>query len=407
MVRKREFVLKILMINQVNYGSTGSIMLGIAQAAEKRGHQVFLCCANGRASASLKTNNTILIGHRFEKNIHRFLGIMTGFHGCFSLFGTCFLIRKIKKIKPDLIHIHNLHGDYIHIPIFFRYLKQSNIPIVWTLHDCWAFTGRCAHFTVSKCNQWKTGCHKCPSLANYQVSKIDVSKIFWRLKRKLYSEIKNLTIVTPSMWLNELVSLSILKKYECITIYNGVNLSRFSPTKSNFRRKYGISNKDTVILGVSSVWNYEKGLDVFVELSKKLGENYRIVLVGVDSKKRLSDNIICVKRTNNQSELAQIYSASDVFVNPTREEVLGLVNIEALACGLPVITFDSGGSPECIDTMSGIVINVDDIDKLITLIKNREFVKYKKSDCIYRASQFDCKKQFEKYIDLYETKVIQ
>ena len=173
----------------------------------------------------------------------------------------------MEKIKPDLVHCHNLHGWYLNLPLFFRYIKKHHIPVVWTLHDCWALTGQCPHFTISKCEKWKTGCHDCPYPHNeYPQTIVDRSKEMWNLKKKWFTGVENMTIVTPSQWLADLVKQSYLKEYPVQVINNGIDLTVFKPTESTFRAKYHLENK-YIILGVSLGWNYKKGLDVFVELS--------------------------------------------------------------------------------------------------------------------------------------------
>lgn len=391
------------MVNQVNYGSTGGIMLGIAEEAQLRGHEVNIFVANSRENKKKKIDyKQNFIGYRFEKNIHRIWGYITGFHGYFSILGTIRLINKIKKFSPDIIHIHNLHGDYINLPIFFNFLKKADFPIVWTLHDCWAFTGRCAHYTIASCDQWKNGCIKCNVKTNYQTSLVDVSSILWKKKSEWYAKINNLTIVIPSRWLDNQLRKSMLKIFNGKVINNGIDLNIFKYRFSTFRENHQIGKDDVMILGVSSIWRYEKGIDIFIRLHECLGDDYKIVLVGVDPENAIPDGIIKIGRTENQIELAKIYSAADVFVNPTREEVLGLVNIEALACGTPVITFNTGGSPECIDEKSGIIVEVDDMTHMIEMITKKAFKSFSRDRCFERARAFNRESKFKDYVDLYE-----
>ena len=226
----------------------------------------------------------------------------------------------------------------------------------------------------------------------------------YELKKEWFNVVENLTLVTPSKWLANLTRESFLKEYPVQVIYNGINLEVFKPTESDFRVKYNLENKK-IILGVAFAWNERKGLDVFVELSKRLGKDYKIVLVGTSEtvEKQVSENIICIRRTQNQTELAQIYTAADLFVNPTREEALGLVNLEALACGTPVVTFKTGGSPECIDQTCGSVVEKNDVDGLLSeIIRICEQKPYSKEACIERAKKFDMNEKFLEYVKLYE-----
>ena len=396
--------MKIVEINTCDYGSTGKIMLQIAETARENGHSV--------TTFSRKWNNTksiadsqIYFGSLLENALHHILAEVTGLSECFSFFGTLSLILKLKKIKPDIIHLHNLHGWYINLPLLFRYIKRHNIKTVWTLHDCWSFTGHCPYFDIVECDKWKTECYNCPQYKEYPKSLFDNSKYMYRLKKKWFTGVKNMTIVTPSEWLAGLVKQSFLGKYPVKVINNGIDLNIFKPTESDFRKKYALENK-YIVLGVAFGWGKRKGLDVFIELANRLDkEKYKIVLVGTDDNvdKLLPDNITSIHRTQNQTELAEIYTEADVFANPTREEVLGLVNLEALACGTPVVTFDTGGSPECVDETCGAVVTKNDIDSICNeIIKICETKPYSDEACFNRTKSFDKNEKFKEYIELYE-----
>ena len=340
--------MRIVQINGGAKGSTGKIMMGIADVARTQGHEVM--CASPITSTNRDAGANCgyyRIGTYNSRRVNVAFARITGYNGCFAWVETYKLLKKIDEFQPDIIHLHNLHDSYINLPMLFSYIKKHDIPVVWTLHDCWAFTGHCPHFTIAKCDKWKTGCHGCKQYKDYPASIFDNSELMWKLKKKWFTGVKNMTIVTPSEWLAGLAKESYLKEYPIQVINNGIDLDVFKPTKSDFREKYGISPSECVILGVSFGWNYKKGLDCFVKLRNELNEQYRIVLVGTDSSidKQLPSGIVSIHRTQNQKELAEVYSAADVFFNPTREEVLGLVNLESLACGTPVVTFNTGGSP--------------------------------------------------------------
>ena len=397
--------MKILETNSVNFGSTGNIMLQIAEKTRKKGHCVYTSCAYGRSTKTKDTKSHIYIGNSLSRNIHSKLGFLTGFHGCFSIISTLNFLRKVDKIKPNIIHIHNIHSDYINIHLLFKYIKKRKIKTIWTLHDCWAFTGHCPYFDIANCNKWKLACCDCPQYRNYPSSFFDDSKKMHKLKKKWFTGVNDMTLVTPSKWLCELVKESFLKEYPVQVINNGINLSVFKPTYSDFRKKYNCENK-FLLLGVAFGWGERKGLDVFIELSKRLdSEKYQIVLVGTTNEidKRLPRSIISIHRTQNQQELAEIYTAADLFVNPTREEVFGLVNAEALACGTPIVTFKTGGSPEVIDHTCGCVVEKNDINALISkvLYINKE-KPYGEQNCVKRAKQFDKNNKFEEYMEIYE-----
>ena len=394
--------MKIVAINSGKHGSTGNIMLQIAKLARKNGHKVY-------TFSGPKTNNSTvedhsIIGNKLSYFMHRLLASVTGFSECFSLFLTLKFLKKLNAIKPDVIHMHNLHGWYINLPLLFKYIKKNNIKVVWTLHDCWAFTGCCAHFDLIKCEKWKSQCCNCSQYKEYPSSFMDNSKKMYKLKNKWFSDVKDLTIVTPSQWLADLVKLSFLNKYPIKVINNGINLEIFKPVDSDFRKKYQLEDK-FMILGVAFGWGYKKGLDVFIELSKRLDDKYKIVLVGTDDNidRQLPPNIISIHRTHNQKELAEIYTAADVFVNPTREDTYPTVNMEALSCGTPIITFNSGGSPEILDNRTGFVISQDDIEELISSIENIcQNKPFKVQDCVEKAIEFNAVEKFETYVTLYE-----
>ena len=398
--------MRIVQINGGAKGSTGKIMMGIADIARTQGHEVM--CASPITTTNRDAGEDCgyyRIGTFNSRRVNVALARITGFNGCFAWFETYKLLKKIDEFKPDIIHLHNLHDSYINLPMLFSYIKKHNVPTVWTLHDCWAFTGQCPHFTMVKCDKWKAGCYGCPQYKEYPASLYDNTKKMWQLKKKWFTGVKNMTIVTPSEWLAGLARESYLKQYPIEVINNGIDLNVFKPTHSNFRKQYGIPGDKYIVLGVSFAWGYRKGLDCFVEMAEKLGEQYQIVLVGTDDEidKNLPHNIISIHRTQNQKELAEIYSAADVFVMPTREENYPTVNMEAIACGTPVVTFDTGGSPEMLDDKTGIVVEANDIEATKKAIKDICEKKRcnEKEYIVAYSKNFDMKKRFAEYIELY------
>lgn len=396
--------MKLVEINMCDFGSTGKIMFQLAEIAKVNGNIVQTFSRKWKNSKN-KNENHICFGSFFENIIHRILGIITGYSECFSVVGTISLISRLKKIAPDVIHLHNLHGSYINLPILFRYIKKYNIKVVWTLHDCWSFTGHCPYFTLAKCNKWKTGCYDCPSYQEYPKSLFDNSRFMYKLKKKWFMNVEHMTLVTPSNWLADLVKQSFLKDYPVKVIHNGIDLDIFKPTPSSFRQKYDCENK-YIVLGVAFVWGKRKGLDVFIELAKRLDkEKYQIVLVGIDDNvdKQLPNNIISIHKTQNQRELAELYTVADVFANPTREENYPTVNMESIACGTPVITFKTGGSPEILDETCGFVVECDDIDEMQKeIIRICENKPYSVNACLKKSKSFDKNEKFKEYIRLYE-----
>lgn len=394
--------MKILAINSVPYGSTCNIMIGVAETAIQS-HAYIVATGFSTHPGDFRIKY-IKIGGGVDKAVHMYSSILTGFNGCFSHLATKIFLKEIEKYYPDIIHLHNLHGWYINLPLLFRFIKKYEIPVVWTLHDCWAFTGQCPHFAMVKCDKWKTGCYDCPQYREYPAALVDRTKTMWKLKKEWFTEVENMTIVTPSQWLADLVKQSFLKDYSVRVIHNGIDLNIFKPTSSSFKERYGITEKH-IVLGVAFGWGKRKGLDVFVELSRRLPPEYQIVLVGTDDStdKLLPDNIISIHRTQNQTELAEIYTAADLFINPTREENYPTVNMEAIACGTPILTFKTGGSPEILSDNTGAVVNCDDINAMEEeIIRICETHPYSEESCVERAKLFDMNNMIKEYINLYK-----
>lgn len=400
--------MKIAEINMLTTGSTGKIMFQIAETARASGNTVQTYTpvpfVRGKKNNEVKIPDHFWWGTRTEAMFHYYAGSLFGVNGLFSWFGTHSLINRLKEFSPDIIHLHNLHGFCLNLPMLFKYIKKSGAKVVWTFHDCWAFTGHCPYFAVSGCDKWQTQCAKCPQPRIYPKMYLDTSKTMYSKKKKWFAGIEDLTIVTPSEWLAGLAEKSFFSNHEIKVINNGIDLSVFKPRESDFRKKHNLEGKH-ILLGVSFDWGYRKGLDVFKELAQRLDSKiYQIVLVGTDDNidSQLPNNIISIHRTNNQIELAEIYSAADLFVNPTREENYPTVNMESIACGTPVLTFKTGGSPEIPDSLTGSVVDCNDIKGMEReIIRITEEVAFTRKNCLQRAESFDSKKCFEKYVELF------
>ena len=396
--------MKIVQINAVPYGSTGRIMFQLADQVEADGGQTL--CTAGFTWQKHDRKGFTITSNLLEKTLHMYLARLTGLIGCFSAVPTLKLLRRIDAFHPDVVHLHNLHGWFINLPMLFSYLKRNSIPVVWTLHDCWAVTGHCTYFSMANCEKWRTGCGGCRHHRDYPQSWLDRSRPMWLKKKRWFTGVPDMTIVTPSKWLADIVSESYLSDYPVRVIHNGIDLSVFRPTEQDFRSRYHCRDQ-FLLLGVAFDWGARKGLDVFIELSKRLDDRFRIVLVGTNDgvDALLPENIISIHRTRDQRELAQLYSAADLFVNPTREDNFPTVNIEALACGTPVLTFRTGGSPEIPDETCGSVVPCDDIDALVGEIIRIEATRpYTPEACIRRAASFDANSRFEEYIGLYKAR---
>lgn len=397
---------KLFQINSVvNSGSTGRIAEEIGQTAIAAGWESYIAYArNERPSQS----ELIKIGSDWDIRMHGLQTRLFDRHGLGSKSATLELVEKIEKIKPDIIHLHNIHGYYINVETLFKYLQNTKIPVVWTFHDCWPMTGHCSYFSFVGCEKWKTQCYECPQKKEYPASwLIDRSEKNFNLKKKLFTSLPNLTLVPVSKWLAGILEESFMKDFPIKVINNGINKEVFKPSAdSDFRVKHRLVNK-FILLGVASIWSPRKGLKDFIALSKLLDSDYQIVLIGLTKKQieQLPDNILGIERTESVEELAEIYAASDVYVNPTYEDNFPTTNLESLACGTPVITYKTGGSPEAIDYSSGIVVEQGNIDKLIEAInKIREKGKQFYSEaCVKRAHRLYRKEdRYREYIELYE-----
>lgn len=399
-------VLKVVQINGGVYGSTGTIMFSIAEAVKKNNGEA-ICFSPVTVSNRYYQPAYLYrkVGSFRSRQICVLLERITGLSGCNAFFATCRVLKKLSEIKPDIVHLHTLHNAFINLPMLFNYLKKYNINVVWTLHDCWAFTGHCVHFDLIGCNKWKHKCNKCPQYKEYPKSFFDNSKYMYMLKKKWFNNVQKMIIVTPSNWLANLVKQSFLLNYPVRIINNGIDLEIFQPTESEFRKKYDCINK-YIVLGVAFGWGEKKGLDVICQLAKRLdSRKYKMVIVGtnkaIDS--ILPDNVVSIHRTHAKTELAQIYTAADVFINPTREDTYPTVNMEALACGTPVVTFGTGGSSEMIGENCGSIVKRDDIDHMEKEIINIcETKKYESRNCVEKAQMFDSSYQIQKYIELYK-----
>lgn len=398
--------MKVYFINTVcGVGSTGKIAAALLKLLKENGHEGRIAYGFGDAR-SVERHEAYRTVSKWQYYVHNVLSRLTDREGLFSTSQTRALVREIRRYDPDVIHLHNLHGHYLNYQVLFRYLSEAGKPVIWTLHDCWAMTGHCTYFTMANCEKWRTGCGGCSEHLEYPQSMIDRSRVMWKKKKQWFTGVPDLTIVTPSQWLADLVSKSYLSDYPVQVIHNGIDLSVFRPTEQDFRSKYHCRDQ-FLLLGVAFDWGARKGLDVFIELSKRLDHRFRIVLVGTNDSldASLPENIISIHRTRDQQELAQIYSAADLFVNPTREDNFPTVNIEALACGTPVLTFHTGGSPEIPDETCGSVVPCDDIDALVREIIRIEATRpFTVQACTSRAATFDANRRFEEYIELYKTR---
>ncbi|CEO13769.1 glycosyltransferase [Paraclostridium sordellii] len=398
--------MKVLQINSVcGIGSTGRIATDLYKVLEEQNHECKIAYGRGTAPQNI---DSIKIGSTIDNYFHVFKTRVFDKHGFGSVNATKKFIEEIKDYDPDIIHLHNIHGYYLNIEVLFKYLKEADKPVIWTLHDCWPFTGHCSYFEYVECEKWKSSCENCVQKKEYPTSKLlDGSKLNYAKKKELFTSVKNMTIVTPSKWLSKIVKESFLGKYPIEVINNGIDLDVFKPTDSNFRDKNNLNNK-FIVLGVANIWVEKKGLKYLTELEKNLNDDYKFVIVGVDEKKKneLSKNIIAITRTNNVKELAEIYTAADVFVNPTLEDNFPTTNLEALACGTPVLTFETGGSVECVDEKCGAIVPKKELENLKQQIIKIKENNFDSADCIKKSKKYDKRKRYDDYIRIYRKQLL-
>jgi len=378
-------------------GSTGKICVAVSKELSGAGIENHILYSSGTSDYPLGICYMEPVEIKFQALRSRVFGN----YGFNSRRATKRLLAYLDRLQPDVVHLHNLHGHNCDLELLLGYIRDKKIKLFWTFHDCWVFTGYCPHFAMVGCSNWKTACGDCPQRRTYSWF-FDRSRQLQARKKAALAD-QDLTIITPSQWLADLVKESFLGDYPVKVLHNGIDLAVFRPRESDFRQKHGLEDK-FIVLGVAFGWDPRKGLDVFLDLANQLDDRFQIVLVGTDDAvdRQLPAHILSVHRTQNQQELAELYTAADVFVIPTREDNFPTVNLESLACGTPVITFDTGGSPESLDETCGIVVPQNDVDAMEEAIR---WVCLEKSfspeACRKRAEEFDQESCFARYLELY------
>ena len=405
--------MKLLQINTCITQSTGRIAQQIGEKVIANGWESYIAFP-ARVPMVESKSHLLHIGSKFDQYFHALMTRIFDCCGFLSRRATKRLIRQIEEIKPNVIQLHNIHGYFINVPILFDYLKKSGIPVVWTLHDCWAFTGHCVHYTCIDCFKWKTGCSYCPRKNSYPNSYVfDRSKQNYKAKKKAYANMPNLTIVPVSYWLGVVTNQSMLGNYPIKVIQNGIDVNVFRPRTDaieGVREKYGLMDK-YVILGVATGWSEEVGLSTFFRIRKKLSSDFAIVMVGCTPEilKQLPEGIVGISRTNNVDELAEIYTAADILFNGSYQETFGLVTAEALSCGTPVIVYNSTACPEIVTSETGYIAEAKDEMQVLKYIledsslsadvKEERIAKCRK----YALEHFDKEKKYQEYLNLYES----
>lgn len=394
--------MRVLLINVVcGIRSTGRICTDIADLLTDEGHECKI--AYGRETVPEQYKKyAVRIGTELDAKIHALGSRIFDNTGFYSTRATKKFIKWVKEYDPDVINLHNIHGYYLNIKLLFDYLRESGKPVVWTLHDCWAFTGHCCYYTAAKCNKWLTGCYKCQQKESYPTSLfIDNCKKNHELKKKIFTSLNNCTIVTVSKWLGVEAEKSFLGCYTVKVVQNGIDLSVFKPIQSDFKLNNRLKGKK-IILSVATSWaDKRKGLEDVIKLSTKLDDSYVVVALGVteEEKKALPSTVMGITRTNNVKELAEIYTSADVYFCPSIEETFGLPTVEAMACGTPAVVYNSTALPEIVTDKSGYVVETHNIDAVVEKIKQCE--ELLKDDIINNAQKYSKESMLNNYLHIY------
>lgn len=397
---------RLLLINvALNWGSTGKIVEGIGKLAQSNGWEVFV--AHGARYQNPSSLKNIQVTSKAGEWLHYIESSLFDGQGLGSRCATKRFLCKLDEVKPDLVHVHNIHGCYINYLRLFTYLKERNIPVVWTLHDCWAMTGHCTHFMRTNCVKWQTGCNNCPQKKTFPATYLfDRSKRNYALKKILFTSIPVMHITTVSTWLKGIAESSYLNKYPVTVVPNGIKTEVFSLGSSDIKDRYGLQEKK-LLLAVAIGMDERKGLYDYIQLAEKLPTNYQLMLVGLteEEQKSLPKNIIGVKRTNGAKELAAYYSAADALLSLSYEETFGLTIVEAMACGTPAIVYNNTAQPELITSETGKVVTTGNINAVLLAIEevcSKPKESYS-SACRNHSLEYDEKVIYQKYLEIYST----
>lgn len=419
--------MNIAQINVVATLSTGRIAATLSRMAIARGHRAVFCYSRDKAANDIPS---IYIGNRLDTFMHASLTRLTDRAGFYSKAATQKLVEDLKAFQPDIIHLHNIHGYYLHLPTLFEYICQHDIPVVWTLHDCWAYTGHCAYYTMAVgappisgikrrsranigCDRWLAGCGECVLKHTYPSSLLrDQSSRNWQDKRRIFTQVPHMVLTTPSIWLKNEVKRSFLSKYPVYALPNGIDLEMFKPCVNENYSDFTLKNYKLdkiggkhLIISVAAVWDERKGLRDLMELAQMLGDRYCVIAVGLDENqiKALPNNsVIGLPRTKNVDELCVLYTAAEVYVTMSREETMGMTLVEALACGTQVLCYDATALPEIVTPQVGEVVKVGDVTGAANQVRLMCASPKDPAQCRQRAQDFESHKRFEAYMQLYK-----
>lgn len=395
---------RLVQINTVCNGSTGGIMKEIQKEAEQQGYKTLSIYGRRKGYESLPSHK---FGSGLSFWIHVFIATFFDRQGWGSYFHTKKMVNELRIFKPDVIHLHNLHGYYLHLPTIMKYLvNEYQGKIFWTFHDCWPITGHCPYFIMAKCDKWKKECQKCPNKNSYPISwGLDNSKKNYEWKKKFFLALKDLTIICPSLWMKQIIDESFLKNRKSIIVSNGINQSIFYPRDGkDTLMKYHIPLNKKILLGVASIWEERKGLEDFLKLAEVISDEYIIVLIGVNKfqNRHMPNNIIGICRTEDQNELAQLYSEAYLFINPSREESFSLVTIEAMACGTPVIALGLSATKELVNEKNGYLLNDSHIETYLWALDICKKRRFSREEIRNSVQKYTIENMSRKIIEMYE-----
>ncbi len=397
---------RLVLINAAcNTGSTGHIAEAIGLLAQQEGWDVLY--AHGGRYVCPSSLPTVQVQSRMGDYVHYLFSLLTGHHGCFSTFATRRLIRRLRRFRPDIVHLHNIHGYYLDYRLLFDYLHEADIPVLWTWHDCWAFTGHCAYYATETgvCLAWQTGCGHCPKLSDYPRALCDGSAADYRAKKQLFTSLRRLTVVPVSHWMEQNARQSFLQAVPTVVIPNGIDLQVFYPRtdRAALRTRWGVRTDKYILLGVAAQWNARKGYADMLSLAAM--EECQVVLVGLTRRQlqTLPAGVVGIEHTENAAQLAELYSLADLFVNPTYSDTFPTTHLEALACGTPVLTYASDGAPEALTPEVGAVVERGNRQALQRAVRRLQAQPLDRSVCAdYARARFDRDECFRAYIQLYD-----
>jgi len=400
--------MKVMQINAVYAsGSTGSIVSDIHTLSIENGIDSYIAYSTSPLARN-EIVNGYQIGNTFGKKIHALLGRINGKQAYFSKIATWHLLKYIETVKPDIVHLHNLHSNFIYLNMLLDYLAKKRIKTVITLHDCWFYTGGCFHYSSARCDGWLKECGHCPK-KNKDTPALfcDASKKILKDKKKYLSGIDDLTIVGVSEWISHEAKKTFLGYKKIITIHNGIDTDFFRPSHSDFRIRNGIGNEKFMILGIANKWLLPINQTLLTAMIDFLNEDMVFVMIGCTERQRqiLPEKIKAFPFISDRSELRNIYSACDVFTNCTWEESLSLVNVEAQACGTPAVTYSDTGVYETVDGMSGFKVRNGDIKEFLNAVqtvKNKKKQSYSKKCREFVIKEFNKGTNYKKYLELYK-----